>query len=104
APDFAARVALVHSRFSTNTFPSWDRAQPMRFVAHNGEINTLDGNLAHLRAREATLASARFGPALADALPLADGADLSDTGVLDRVVELLALDGWPLDKALARLV
>ena len=102
-PAFASYVALVHSRFSTNTFPSWERAQPMRFVAHNGEINTLLGNRAWLTAREATMASPRFGPALADAFPVADDG-LSDTGAFDRLFELLALDGNPLPHVFARMV
>src|SRR5262249_25388043 len=61
APDYTSHLAMVHSRFSTNTFPSWDRAQPMRFMSHNGEINTLRGNMNWMHAREGVVESTLFG-------------------------------------------
>ena len=60
-PDYSSHIAMIHSRFSTNTFPSWDRAQPFRFMCHNGEVNTLRGNTNWMRAREGTLQSKLFG-------------------------------------------
>ena len=68
-PDFKSHLAMVHSRFSTNTFPSWDRAQPLRFMSHNGEINTLRGNINKMAAREGTLSSRLFGDDLAKTFP-----------------------------------
>src|SRR5205085_4502045 len=65
-------LALVHSRFSTNTFPSWDRAHPYRYVAHNGEINTLRGNINWMHARESMLASDLFGEDMRKILPVID--------------------------------
>ena len=70
-PELQSALAVVHSRFSTNTFPSWELAQPLRLLAHNGEINTLAGNVNWMRAREAALHSNLFGDDLA-ALPAAD--------------------------------
>jgi len=87
-----SRFAIVHSRFSTNTAPSWELAQPLRMIAHNGEINTLLGNVNWMRAREAVLSSEAFGGDLADCLPLIDeGA--SDSAAFDRACELMVLGG-----------
>jgi glutamate synthase domain-containing protein 2/glutamate synthase domain-containing protein 1/glutamate synthase domain-containing protein 3 len=96
-------LALVHSRFSTNTFPSWPLAHPYRFVAHNGEINTIRGNRQWMQARAPQLASARLGsdPALVEPL-LAAGQ--SDSASLDAVLELLVLAGRPLTHAMAMLI
>src|SRR5207237_6629146 len=69
-PDLASAIALVHSRFSTNTFPSWRLAHPYRFLCHNGEINTLPGNLNWLRVRERPVASSRFGGKIASPFPV----------------------------------
>ena len=66
-PSYTSHLAMVHSRFSTNTFPSWDRAQPCRFMSHNGEINTLRGNMNWMRAREGVVQSELFGADLAKA-------------------------------------
>lgn len=86
--DFASYVALVHSRFSTNTFPSWDRAQPNRIMCHNGEINTLRGNKNWMFARGGTLHSSYFGHKTGDLLPVC--SDLkSDSGNFDAVLEIL---------------
>src|SRR5271163_579963 len=69
-PDFESSMAVVHSRFSTNTFPSWDRAHPYRYVAHNGEINTLRGNRNWMRARYSSLESSVFGDELPKMFPI----------------------------------
>jgi glutamate synthase domain-containing protein 1 len=71
-PRTVSRLALVHSRFSTNTFPTWDRAHPFRLLAHNGEINTLSGNRAWVGAREPLMASDRFAEAISDLKPVLD--------------------------------
>ena len=81
-PEFATHLAMVHSRFSTNTFPSWDRAQPNRFMSHNGEINTLRGNVNAMVARQGMVATEVFGDKLQDILPVID-SDCSDSGSFD---------------------
>ncbi|HEY2637053.1 MAG TPA: glutamate synthase central domain-containing protein, partial [Solirubrobacteraceae bacterium] len=99
----ATRVALVHSRFSTNTFPSWPLAHPYRLICHNGEINTLRGNVNWMRARESQLASEAFGDDLKRAMPLVThGA--SDSGTFDSVLELLTLSGRELPHALMMMM
>ena len=85
-------LALVHSRFSTNTFPSWELAHPYRMIAHNGEINTLRGNVNWMRARESQLASELFGDDLAKVLPVVRPGG-SDSATFDNVLELLVLAG-----------
>ncbi len=95
--------ALIHSRFSTNTFPSWERAHPYRFVIHNGEINTLRGNVNWMRAREALLQSDLFGDDLAKLLPIID-EDGSDTAVFDNTLEFLVLAGRPLTQAAMMMI
>src|SRR5207248_7728306 len=89
-PRFETALALVHSRFSTNTFPSWELAHPYRMIAHNGEINTLRGNVNWMRARESQLASDVFGDDLAKTLPVVRPGG-SDSATFDNVLELLAL-------------
>ncbi|KAH9945975.1 NADPH-dependent glutamate synthase [Epithele typhae] len=89
---YRAHFALVHSRFSTNTFPSWDRAQPMRWAAHNGEINTLRGNKNWMRAREGLLASSQFGEHLDELYPIIEAGG-SDSAAFDNVLELLVVNG-----------
>jgi glutamate synthase (NADPH/NADH) large chain len=96
-------IALVHSRFSTNTFPSWPLAHPYRFVAHNGEINTVRGNRQWMRVREALLASPRFGDDLHLLLPILSEGQ-SDSASFDNVLELLVLAGRPLAHAMAMLI
>src|SRR4029077_8128807 len=71
-PRFASAMGLVHQRFSTNTFPSWERAHPCRFIAHNGEINTLRGNESWMKAREAMFSSPAFGEDMEKILPVID--------------------------------
>jgi len=102
-PDVASAIAMVHSRFSTNTFPSWRLAHPYRFLCHNGEINTLRGNLNWMRVREALMSSGRFGGRLASLLPVC-GDKQSDSASLDNVLELLTLAGRPLAHAMAMLI
>lgn len=90
--DYEGHFALVHSRFSTNTFPSWDRAQPLRWAAHNGEINTLRGNKNWMRAREGVMASSLFGDELDKLYPIIEEGG-SDSAALDNVLELLVVNG-----------
>ena len=95
-------LALVHSRFSTNTFPSWPLAHPYRLIAHNGEINTIKGNRNWMRAREALLESPHL-PGLERAFPICtDGA--SDTAGFDEALELLLLGGYPLEEAVLMMI
>src|SRR5471032_2872869 len=99
----ASALALVHSRFSTNTFPSWELAHPYRMVAHNGEINTVRGNVNWMRARESQLASELFGDDLAKVLPVVRPGG-SDTANFDNVLELLVLAGRSLPHALMMMI
>ena len=89
-PHFASHMALVHSRFSTNTFPSWERAQPIRMMCHNGEINTLRGNKNWMYSREGLMASPLFGHDHLPSLIQATSNNMSDSGNFDAVLELLA--------------
>lgn len=89
---YSSHFALVHSRFSTNTFPSWDRAQPMRWAAHNGEINTVRGNKNWMRAREGHLKSEKFGNELELLYPIVEEGG-SDSAAFDNVLELLVVNG-----------
>ena len=100
---FESALALVHSRFSTNTFPSWELAHPYRMIAHNGEINTLRGNVNWMRARESQLASDLFGDDLQKVLPVIRPAG-SDTAMFDNVLELLVLAGRSLPHALMMMI
>ncbi|KAJ0338762.1 hypothetical protein COL922a_005228 [Colletotrichum nupharicola] len=90
--DYEAHFALVHSRFSTNTFPSWDRAQPLRWAAHNGEINTLRGNKNWMRAREGVMQSDIFREELEGLYPIVEDGG-SDSAAFDNVLELLTING-----------
>ncbi|MGA2016649.1 MAG: glutamate synthase large subunit [Opitutaceae bacterium] len=91
-PAVATALALVHSRFSTNTFPSWDRAHPYRYIAHNGEINTLRGNINWMHAREALFESELFGEDTKKLLPIVN-PNGSDSSMFDNTFELLILAG-----------
>ncbi|MBO0768344.1 MAG: glutamate synthase large subunit, partial [Solirubrobacterales bacterium] len=102
-PRVTTRLALVHSRFSTNTFPSWELAHPFRMLAHNGEINTLRGNQNWMRARESALASELFGDDLAKVLPVVQASG-SDSAVFDNVLELLVLAGRPIEHVMMMMV
>jgi len=90
--DFQSAVALIHQRFSTNTFPTWERAQPFRYLAHNGEINTVRGNANWMRAREATLESELFGADAEKIKPIIDETG-SDSTQIDNALELLIQSG-----------
>ncbi|MHB9031341.1 MAG: glutamate synthase subunit alpha, partial [Candidatus Latescibacterota bacterium] len=101
--DFRSRFAVIHQRYSTNTFPSWSLAHPFRFVAHNGEINTLSGNRNHMRSREADMASTLFGADLEKILPvIAPGG--SDSATFDNVLELLVMAGRSLPHAVMMMI
>jgi glutamate synthase (NADPH/NADH) large chain len=102
-PDMESALALVHSRFSTNTFPSWERAHPYRYVIHNGEINTLRGNINWLRAQENFLESSVFGSEIKKALPIMQ-PDGSDTAMFDNCLELLTLAGRSLPHAMMMMI
>ncbi|XP_013383645.1 glutamate synthase [NADH], amyloplastic-like isoform X2 [Lingula anatina] len=103
-PDFKTHVALVHSRFSTNTFPSWERAHPQRYLAHNGEINTLRGNINLMKAREGVMKSSTFGDDLQKLYPVVE-KNLSDSGMFDNVLEFLcAAGGRELPEAIMNMV
>jgi glutamate synthase (ferredoxin) len=102
-PDLESGLAVIHSRFSTNTFPSWERAHPYRYVSHNGEINTLRGNVNWLRAQENFLESSVFGSELKKALPILQ-PDGSDTAMFDNFLELLTLTGRSLPHAMMMMI
>ncbi|MCE9553559.1 MAG: glutamate synthase subunit alpha, partial [Planctomycetes bacterium] len=102
-PDFTSHLAMVHSRFSTNTFPSWDRAQPNRFMSHNGEINTLRGNKNWMAAREGLAASDMFGADIEKLFPICE-PDCSDSGTFDNVLELLLMCGRSLPEAIMMMI
>ena len=99
---FTSGLALVHSRFSTNTFPKWKLAQPFRLLAHNGEINTIRGNRGWMKARESVLSSEALG-AIKDLRPIVQEG-MSDSASLDNVFEFLMLSGLSLPQAMAILV
>jgi len=100
---FKSALALVHSRFSTNTFPSWELAHPFRVIAHNGEINTLMGNINWMRARESQLASELFGGDLQKVLPIVRLGG-SDSATFDNVLELLMLAGRSLPHSVMMMI
>jgi glutamate synthase domain-containing protein 2/glutamate synthase domain-containing protein 1/glutamate synthase domain-containing protein 3 len=102
-PRLASRLALVHSRFSTNTFPSWELAHPYRMIAHNGEVNTLRGNINWMRARESQLASELFGPDLEKVVPVVREGG-SDSAIFDNVLEMLVLGGRSIPHAVMMMV
>ncbi|HEX7237154.1 MAG TPA: glutamate synthase central domain-containing protein, partial [Gammaproteobacteria bacterium] len=102
-PDYTTHLAMVHSRFSTNTFPSWDRAQPNRFMSHNGEINTLRGNENAMRARQGVVKSELFGDSLQNLFPIAE-PDCSDSGVFDNVLEFLLMTGRTLQESIMMMI
>ncbi len=102
-PGFASAVAVIHQRYSTNTFPSWKLAQPFHYLAHNGEINTLRGNIRHMRAREQELLSHRLNGDIKKILPVID-AEGSDSAGLDNALELLVAGGRDLPHAMMMLI
>jgi glutamate synthase (NADPH/NADH) large chain len=102
-PRTESKLAMVHSRFSTNTFPSWERAHPFRLICHNGEINTLSGNRAWMSAREALLKSEVFGEAIEDFKPIMRPGG-SDSASLDNVVDFLVASGRQLPHVMMMLI
>lgn len=102
-PDFESHLALVHSRFSTNTFPAWSLSHPYRYIAHNGEINTLRGNRNWMRAREGSLVSQVFGDELLKLSPMLSET-VSDSASLDSALQFLVLNGRPLAHAILMLI
>jgi glutamate synthase (ferredoxin) len=102
-PAVTTALALVHSRFSTNTFPSWDRAHPNRCIAHNGEINTLRGNVNWMKARQSLFTSKIFGDDLKKIIPVIN-TDGSDSAQFDNCVELLTLAGRELPHAMMMMI
>ena len=95
---YTSRMAMVHSRFSTNTFPSWSKAHPQRMLLHNGEINTIRGNHDRMKAREETMRSAVMGGEMRRVLPVVEDGG-SDSQMLDNTLEFLAMNGFPLPLA-----
>jgi len=102
-PAVESAIAMVHSRFSTNTFPSWSRAHPYRYISHNGEINTLRGNINWMHARQSMMASPLFGDDLKKVLTVVD-LEGSDSAMFDNVLELLHLSGRSLPHAMMMMV
>ncbi|MBN2221975.1 MAG: glutamate synthase subunit alpha, partial [Vallitaleaceae bacterium] len=102
-PDMVSALALVHQRYSTNTFPSWDRAQPFRYLAHNGEINTLRGNVNWMNAREGVLESEVFGEDIKKIFPIIEPKG-SDSANLDNSLELLVASGKSIAHAICMLI
>jgi glutamate synthase (ferredoxin) len=102
-PAMESALALVHSRFSTNTFPSWDRAHPYRYVAHNGEINTLRGNINWMHAGQANFVSELFGDDIKKVLPVIN-TDGSDSAMFDNCLEMLVMAGRELPHAMMMMI
>ncbi|MEI6305858.1 MAG: glutamate synthase large subunit, partial [Deltaproteobacteria bacterium] len=101
--DMVSAMAMVHSRFSTNTFPSWERAHPYHFLAHNGEINTLRGNINWMHARQSMFKSDLFGEEITKTLPVIN-TNGSDSGMFDNCLELLVMSGYSLPHAVMMMV
>lgn len=102
-PKMESAIALIHSRFSTNTFPTWDLAQPFRYLAHNGEINTIKGNRMWMSARESLMKTGVLGEELKKTFPVIE-PDKSDSASLDNVLEFLTMTGKSLTHALSMLI
>ncbi|MBB5150164.1 glutamate synthase large subunit [Ureibacillus thermosphaericus] len=101
--NYQSKMAMVHNRFSTNTFPSWSRAQPNRMLMHNGEINTITGNVNWMFAREATMKTEVFGDDLEALHPIVN-LDGSDSAMFDNVLEHLVMSGWSLPQAMMMMI
>ncbi|MGO9400372.1 MAG: glutamate synthase large subunit, partial [Xanthobacteraceae bacterium] len=101
--DFESALALIHQRFSTNTFPTWSLAHPYRMVAHNGEINTLRGNNNWMAARQASVSSPKFGDDIGKLWPISYEGQ-SDTACFDNALEFLTMGGYPLAHAMMMLI
>ena len=102
-PRVVSAIALVHQRFSTNTFPSWELAHPYRLIAHNGEINTVKGNFNWIRAREGVMSSPVLREDLGKLFPLIYEGQ-SDTACFDNALELLVMSGYPLAHAVMMMI
>ncbi|HYA07533.1 MAG TPA: glutamate synthase subunit alpha, partial [Xanthobacteraceae bacterium] len=102
-PDFESALALVHQRFSTNTFPTWSLAHPYRMIAHNGEINTLRGNNNWMAARQASVSSPKFGADINKLWPISYEGQ-SDTACFDNALEFLTMGGYPLAHAVMMMI
>ncbi len=102
-PDMVSALAIVHQRYSTNTFPSWSLAQPFRYIAHNGEINTLRGNVNKMKAREAIMESEQFGDELDKLFPIIEEG-VSDSACFDNALELLYQSGRSAPHALMMMI
>ncbi len=102
-PDLESALALVHSRFSTNTFPSWERSHPYRYIAHNGEINTMRGNINWMHARQSLFASELFGEDM-EKLPNLINLEGSDSSIFDNTLELVTLAGRSLPHAVMMMI
>ncbi len=102
-PALESALALVHSRFSTNTFPSWNRAHPYRYLAHNGEINTLRGNINWMHAAQSNFASELFGDDIKKIIPVIN-TDGSDSAMFDNCLELLVMAGRELPHAMMMMI
>ncbi|MGN0514728.1 MAG: glutamate synthase large subunit [Lachnospiraceae bacterium] len=103
SPDYESAIATVHSRFSTNTNPSWERAHPNRFIVHNGEINTITGNADKMLGREETINSKILGEEMHKLLPVINRAG-SDSAMLDNTLEFLVMNGMPLPLAVMIMI
>ncbi|MCA9038118.1 MAG: glutamate synthase subunit alpha, partial [Planctomycetaceae bacterium] len=103
AEDYESHLAMVHSRFATNTFPSWDRAQPLRFMSHNGEINTVKGNSNWMFARQGIMKSELFGDDLEKLFPIVE-PHTSDSGCFDNALEMLYHSGRTLQEVVMMMV
>lgn len=101
--DFTSALAMVHSRFSTNTFPSWERAHPNRYIVHNGEINTIRGNINWMKARQKGLKSSLFGSEMENLFPIIDESG-SDSSMFDNSLEFLYLGGCSLPHAIMMMI
>ena len=102
-PDFESALALMHQRFSTNTFPTWSLAHPYRMIAHNGEINTLRGNNNWMAARQASVSSPKFGADIKRLWPISYEGQ-SDTACFDNALEFLTMGGYPLAHAMMMMI
>ena len=102
-PEIESALALVHSRFSTNTFPNWERSHPYRYIAHNGEINTLRGNINWMHARQSLFESDLFGPDIRKIRPVIN-IDGSDSTIFDNALELLVMSGRSLPHAMMMMI
>ena len=102
-PDFESALALVHQRFSTNTFPTWSLAHPYRYIAHNGEINTLRGNVNWMAARQASVSSPLFGKDINKLWPISYEGQ-SDTACFDNALEFLVQGGYSLAHAMMMMI